>query len=362
MQSFANGEAANADAAELFVTNFHRDFTGVSSTANAVVSQQQNQLALHIVGDPLPAAAQPISLWQALRQCRRAPAHRPFAVWHVRRNVEMLAGLFGRDILRLPIKLVFTSSAKRRHSCVPRSLIARMDAVIATTQSAAQFVPRVAAVVPHGVDVDLFVPPVDRQKAWEATGHPGRFGIGIVGRIRPEKGTDLFVEAMLKVLPQRPEFTALIVGAAKPADAPFERELKDRIQAARLSERIRFVGEIPAAQMPAMMQSLSLLVAPPRYEGFGMTVLEALAAGAAVVATDTGFFAEMIQEGRTGHVVPLQDLTALTSAILAITADPAHLARAGQAAREHAVAHFTLSGEVQQIERVYERLWAGDRF
>lgn len=354
--------ATASSPVELFVTNFHRRFTGVSATANGVVSQQLKQRPLQLVGNSLPLAPKPISLWTALRVCRRPPANRPFAIWHVRRNIEMLAGLFGRDILRLPIRLVFTSAAKRRHSYIPRALISRIDAVIATTTAAAQLVPHVAAVVPHGVDVDRFVPPQDRQQAWGESGFPGRFGIGIVGRVRPEKGTDLFVDAMLQVLPQRPEFTAIIIGRATPGDAAFERGLKAKIQAANLTNRILFIGEIPADQMPAMMKCLSLLVAPPRYEGFGMTPLEAMASGVAVVASDTGAFADMIVEGKTGHVVPVGDSESLIQAILAITKDPQQLAVMGQAARQHVIDHFALAREAAQIDQVYQRLWNGERF
>ena len=167
---------------------------------------------------------------------------------------------------------------------------------------------------------------------------------------------------MLQVLPQRPEFTAVIVGRATSGDAAFERELKAKIQAANLTDRILFVGEIPAGRMPAMMQCLSLLVAPPRYEGFGMTPLEAMACGAAVVASDTGAFADMIFEGKTGHVVPVGDIDALTGAILAITKDPEELALMGRNARQHVAEHFALAREAARIDQVYQRLWNGDRF
>ncbi len=347
---------------ELFVTNFHKRFTGVSATANGVIAQQQKVRTLELVGDPLPLGPPPISWWRAVRMSWKPPANHPFAIWHVRRNSEMLAGLIVRDILRRPIRLVFTSAAKRRHSWFPRMLISRMDAVIATTNSAAQLVPHVAAVVPHGVDVDRFVPPVDREQVWAASGFPGRFGIGIVGRIRSEKGTDLFVEAMLRVLPQRPDFTAIVIGKALGGDIAFEQELKVRLKAANLSERCVFVGEIAAAQMPAILQCLSLLVAPPRYEGFGMTPLEAMACGAAAVASDTGAFAEMITEGETGHVVPVGDLDALTNAVLSMTKDPEQLVRMGHIARQRVVEHFALTREAARIDEVYERVWNGEQF
>lgn len=222
---------------ELFVTNFHKRFTGVSATANNVVAQQLKLRTLELVGSPLPLGPPPISWFQAVRRSWRTPANHPFAIWHVRRNGEMLGGLIARDILRRPIRLVFTSAAIRRHSWFLRLLISRMDAVIATTARAAELVPHVAAVVPHGVDIERFVPPVDRAQDWAASGFPGRYGIGIVGRIRPEKGTDLFVEAMLRVLPQRPDFTAIIIGRALGADMAFGQNLKVQLKAANLSER-----------------------------------------------------------------------------------------------------------------------------
>ena len=93
-----------------------------------------------------------------------------------------------------------------------------------------------------------------------------------------------------------------------------------------------------------------------------MTPLEAMACGAAVAASDTGAFADMIVEGRTGHVVPVDDINALTAAILAITKDQGQLALTGQAARQHVAEHFALSREAAQIDQVYQRLWNGDLF
>jgi len=352
----------DASSAEVFVLNIHRNFTGVSATANGVVSHQLSQHPIRLVGGPLPLGPEPISLRQAISLCRKPPQNRPFAIWHVRRNVEMLAALFARDVLRLPIRIVLTSAAQRRHSLLPRMLISHMDAVVATLPAAAAFVPHVAAVVPHGVDVDRFTPAESRDRAWAAMGYPGRYGIGIVGRIRPEKGTDLFVETMLRVLPQRPEYTALIIGCAKTPDAGFERRLRAKIKNAGLEDRCLFVGEIPPNKMPELMRGLSLLVAPPRYEGYGMTPLEAMASGAAVVATDTGAFAEMIRGDECGQIVPVGDIESLVRAVLSVTNDPIQLATMGRAARRRAVERFSIAGEVGGIGRVYEQLWSGQRF
>ncbi len=346
---------------ELVVTNFHRRFTGVSATADAVVSQQLNQFRLCLVGDKLPSGPAPISYRHALSLCRKPPENRPFAIWHVRRNLEMAAAIFARDVLRLPIRIVFTSAAQRLHSVVPRHLIAKMDAVVATTAKAATFVPKLAAVVPHGVDTQRFTPAADRAAAWASLGYGGHCGIGIVGRVRPEKGTDLFVDAMIRVLPERPDFTAIIIGRTMPGDAAFEAELRSRIQTAGLSDRILFVGEHPPHEMPKIIQSLSLLVAPARYEGFGMTPLEAMASGVPVVASDTGVYAEIIH-AQVGHVVPIANLDALTEALLDMTQSTGKLAEMGQAARRTAECKLTLQHEAAGYARLLGQIWQGETF
>ena len=72
-----------------------------------------------------------------------------------------------------------------------------------------------AAIVPHGVDTRYFHPPADRGQEWAQGRLPGRYGVGIFGRVRRGKGTDLFVEAMLRLLPRYPDFTAVIIGPCK---------------------------------------------------------------------------------------------------------------------------------------------------
>jgi len=342
---------------ELVITNFHRRFTGVSATADAVVSQQLNRFKLCLVGDKLPSGPPPITYRQAISLCRKPPENRPFAIWHVRRNLEMAAAIFARDVLRLPIRIVFTSAAQRLHSLVPRHLIAKMDAVVATTTNAATFVPKLAAVVPHGVDTDRFTPAADRLDAWKSLGYGGMHGIGIVGRVRPEKGTDLFVDAMIRALPERPSFNAIIIGRTMPNDAAFESDLRTRIEAASLTDRILFVGEHPPQEMPKIIQSLSLLVAPARYEGYGMTPLEAMASGVPVVASKTGAYEIMIGDPQAGRIVEVDCIDDLTKAISQVTFDSDKLNSLGHAAWQRANKLFSLTNEVSSIGAVYQTLW-----
>lgn len=340
-------------APELIVTNFNRNFTGVSATAAAVTRHLATRCDLRLCGQPLPGCPAPIGRIEALRLSRKAPEGREAVVWHVRRNSEMQLALFARDVLRLPVRIAFTSAAQRRHSAWPRWLISRMDAVVATGEVAASFVPNVMAVVPHGVDTDWFQPAENRARAWRATGFPGRAGVATIGRVRPEKGTDRFVDAMIEALPGAPDTTALVIGAATPKFAPFEKELKDKVASAGLSERILFTGEITAERMRGIYPALSVAVALPRYEGYGMTVLEAMASGVPVVATNAGAFAEMVDEGRSGRIVDGEDAAA---AIAAYLADGALVERHGANARSRVLERFQLRDEVRKLAELYDRM------
>ena len=343
---------------DLIVTNFNRNFTGVSATTAGVVRQQMQLFDMALVGQALPGCPDPVRLTEARRLSRVAPKGKPFTIWHVRRNTEMRAAIWARDVLRLPIKIVFTSAAQRRHSAFPRWLISRMDAVIATTQAAADFVPHVRAVVPHGVDTDLFNPAQNRASAWAATGYPGASGIATIGRIRPEKGTDRFVEAMLKLLPDHPDVTALVIGRAAPSDQAFLSGLKTQIAEAGLTDRILFPGEIPAPDLPALMRSLSAVVQLPRYEGYGMTPLEGMASGVPFVANDAGYYRSFSGQGTCGTITPNDDPKATAMALSDILSNPARLDQMAEAARASAEMHYSVKAEAAGINAVYQQMWA----
>lgn len=342
---------------ELFVTNFNPNFTGVSATAAGVLGVQKGQFDLALVGEPLPDCPDPISRKAALKLSKTSPAGRPFAIWHVRRNPEMRVAIWARDVLRRPIRIVFTSAAQRYHSAYPRWLINRMDAVIATTPEAAKYVPHVQAVVPHGVDVKRFSPGTDRAADWAALGYGGKVGLATVGRVRPEKGTDLFVDTMIAALPDQPEAVALVVGRAAREHRGFEQGLKDRVAAAGLSDRILFVGELPPENLPALMRGLSLLVAMPRYEGYGMTPLEAMASGAPFVASDAGYYRAFSGDGAAGIVVPQEDTRAAAAAVTELLKTPPRLAQMSAAAVARAASDYSILREAEGIAQVYEALW-----
>ena len=222
-------------------------------------------------------------------------------IWHARRNNEMIVGVLLRA-LGWPLQLVFTSAAQRHHTWITRWLIRRMDAIIATNEISASFLKREATVIPHGVDTDTYAPPADRRRL------PGeaevRYAIGCFGRVRAQKGTDVFVNAMCRLLPRYPDFTAVIVGAIVPEQIAFASDLKKRIEAAGLPSRIVMTGELPIEEVQRWYQRLTIYAFTSRNEGFGLTLIEAMSAGAALVASRAGAAELVVENGVTGVLTP----------------------------------------------------------
>jgi mannosyltransferase len=232
-----------------------------------------------------------------------------------------------------------------------------MDAVISTTPLAASFVPNTTAVVPHGIDLSRFAPSPDKLKAWADSGLPGQYGIGVFGRVRPDKGSDVFVDAMIEALPNLPGATAVIAGLAQPQHQAYQQALIDKIAQAGLSDRIVFLGEVPAGEVHRWYQHCLLCVACPRYEPFGLTPFEAAATGCALVCSRTGAFDQLVLPGVTGELVDTGDAPGLAQAVRHVLADLPTAVQMGHAARERVSQVFSLAKEAEGIGRVYQQLF-----
>lgn len=342
---------------QVIAPNFKRRLSGVTTTLLRVVPVQARFLRIAALGPVLPEET-PQMRFGDLAGLRRAPEGRPFRIWHARRNVEMLGGLILRDLLGFRMKLVFTSASQRKHTRWSRFLIGRMDSVIATSPATAAYLKRSSTVVMHGIDVETFRP-AGPGEARPAPLPPGGRLVGCFGRIRAQKGTDVFVDAMIRVLPDRPDVTAVVLGRATAEHQGFLDGLKARVAAAGLSDRILFPGEVGPTETAPWYRVLDLFIAPQRWEGFGVTPLEAMASGAPVVATTVGAFSELVEDGRTGTLIPPGDVDAMAEAAARWLDDPDAMKAAGAAGRERVTRVFSLEAEAKGINAVYEALWSG---
>jgi len=320
----------------------------------AVIPEQARHISIATLGFHIAEGIPRISFSQFWRYCRDSR----YRIWHARRNIDMLTGLVLRYVFRFRLILLFTSVAQRRHSWITRFYYRRMDGLIAASSSAASFLDREAVVIPHGVNTDVFYPPEDRAAAWAGRGLKGKYGIGVFGRIRPQKGTGEFVNAMIRVLPERPDWSVVLVGQTTKEYHSFEQQLHAKIQKAGLEHRFHFTGFLEDSNdIPEWYRSLSVVVCPSRVEGYGLPCLEAMASGCPVVATSTGYWPELITDGEDGYLVPCEDTEALAGAIMKITEDPERTSRMGLKAREKAEKH-RIQDEAEGILQVYKKLFA----
>ena len=257
--------------------------------------------------------------------------------------------------MRAPLRLIFNSAGQRRHKPLTRWMLRRMDAVITTSERSGSFLEVAYTVVSHGTNFEYFHPRRGNEDDYAASGLPGKYAVGCTGRIRHQKGTDLFVDAMLRLLPHYPDWTAVIAGRTTSDNLSFERELKSRITAAGLTQRIVFLGDVDDISL--WYRRFTLFVAPSRQEGFGLTPLEAMASETAVVASDAGSYPLMIRPGINGAIVPAGDQDALVAAIEPYLRAPDLAKEQGRAALQFVHDNFSMEAEARGIRAVYDRLW-----
>ena len=342
---------------QVLAPNFKRRLSGVTSTIIQLLPVQNRQgQKVAAVGPGLPGSLPHVRFLDLWKLWQMGPQNKP-RVWHARRNIETLPAIILRDVLRMKLKLVFTSASQRKHSGWTKFLISRMDAIIATSNKTASYMDLPSTVIMHGIDTDRFCPPTDKAQAKRALGlDPNQKHVGCFGRVRKQKGTDLFVDAMIATLPQQPGWSAIIAGRATGPHVEFENSLKEKVAAAGLADRILFVGE--HTNINEWYRTLDLFIAPQRWEGFGLTPLEAMATAVPVIATDVGAFPELIVEYATGATIARDDLHAMSHAATIWMTDDQKRAEASLAARQHVAQNFTIDGEAANLGRVYDALMA----
>jgi len=340
------------DGIRVIAPNFKRRLSGVTATIVRLVPVQAREIEIAATGPVLPPDLPQVPL-RALLTMSRTPTR----VWHARRNVEMIGGLVLKHVLRKRLKLLFTSASQREQTGMTRWLIRRMDAVVATSDKTASYLEVPAEVIMHGMDTGTFTPAPDREALRRRMGLPADgLLIGCYGRIRAQKGTDAFVEAMIRVLAHHADATAIVMGRATSEHEAFDKSLRDRVAAARLSDRILFKPEVPTEAMADWYAALDLYVAPQRWEGFGLTPIEAMATGCPVVATRVGAFEKLVVAGETGLLVPADDIAALGAGVEQALADRERLLRWRDNARAHVTEHFSIEREAASLNALYRSL------
>ena len=340
-----------ADAIDVIAPNFKARMSGVTSTVFRLVPIQARAMRVATCGPNIPGGIPQIparALWSMSRRRR---------VWHARRNNEMLAGIALKRLLGKDLKLLFTSAAQRDHKPLTKWMIRQMDRVVATSARSAAFLEVPSQVIHHGIDAERFAPVADKGALRDELGLPrDKLLVGCFGRIRPQKGNDLFTDVMLRLLPERPDAVAVMMGGVTDQFRDFHAGLVEQVKDAGLQDRFLFLPEDPHWDVSRWFKALDLYVAPQRWEGFGLTPLEAMACGVPVVATRAGAFEELVQDGRTGTLVDVEDAEAMQAATARLLDDADLRAAWAENARAHAEAHCRIEQEAEALCEIYRAL------
>ena len=338
---------------ELILGNSNPRFSGVTSTMLQVLRYQKDLVNVAVLGKHhLPNDIQRITFLQLIKICRKPLPDGRYRVFHARRNNEVIQALILKKCFGAKIRIAFTSTAQRHHSWITRYLIKESDAVISTCAAAAAYVhggPDV--IIPHGIDLDTYSPAEDRAALWKELGFPGKYGIGIFGRVRQQKGVDILVRAAIPLLKKHSDYTVVICGETTPKQQEFKNKIQVEIEAAGLNERFLFLGKQPFSELPKLFRAMSIVTALSRNEGFGLTVLEAMASGVAVLASEAGAWKDIVREGTDGYLVPCDDPIATRRKLELMMSDSAMLQEMGLHGRKRVESRFTLEREAKELTR-----------
>lgn len=202
-------------------------------------------------------------------------------------------------------------------------------------------------VVLNCVDLSVFQPnPIENDKKSKP------FIVGIVGRIEPFKKQKTFVEIASQIVQQCQNIHFHIIGAALGTSEhrAYEREVHQLVSQYKLEDAVHFTGH--RDDMPRAMQEFDLLVTLSA----GSVIAEAMASGKPVIGTPIGSTAEMIVDGVTGYVVPLDSIETISHRIVQLVREPERCVQMGDAARKRAEKTFSIELHVQKIQNIYEKL------
>lgn len=177
--------------------------------------------------------------------------------------------------------------------------------------------------------------------------------VAVVSRLNPAKGVDYFLRAAVTVAQKFPAARFLVVGSSY-FDPSYKPSLEKLALDLGLQNRVAFMGE--RNDVPSILQEATVSVLPSLSEGFSNSLLEAMAAGLPVVATNVGGNPEIVQEGKTGFLVPARDPNALSEAMSRVIASPELGIQLGQAGYERVARNFSLASTVRQTEDLYNDL------
>lgn len=251
--------------------------------------------------------------------------------------VAVAARMFSR---KFPV-LICTAHGSDLHglrgalfSALKRLVMRRSDAVTVVSHAMKECAvlldvdPAKISVISMGVDMaNVFIPDESTVRRDDE--------LLFVGRLVASKGVDILVGAMPTILARCPGAALTIVG-----DGPEKARLEALVKTLGIAGRVNFIGAVANPALPALYRRAAIFVSPSKEEGFGLTLVEALACGCAVIAADLPALRDIVIDGETGLMVIPGDSMAIAHAALSLLGDTALCQAFGRAGREFVLKRF----------------------
>lgn len=203
--------------------------------------------------------------------------------------------------------------------------------------------------IPPAFDLERFLAGRTELPAIRREIDPDRPVLGIVGRLEEEKGHAVAIEAMRRIVDAIPAARLKIVGTGS-----LEAALRAQVAGLDLSDNVDFMGH--STEVCSVMAGFDLLLIPSRNEGFGVVVLESIAAGVPMLGSRAGAFPELLEDGKYGALVAPFDPAAWADGVLATIVDRGPAVAKLETARTELLHRYTKQETVRQHARLYERL------
>ena len=243
-----------------------------------------------------------------------------------------------------------------------RHNVRHADAILTTSRALERIVRQTCPPADHahtfyrGIDLEPLKVPGDRLALRRGLGlDPERVYMLMAGNVLEAKGVAEFLEALRALAALRPEVSAIWVG-----DGPEAAWARRRAEHDGLADRFTLTGFVPRARVLEYLQAADVMAFPSRAEGLPNVVMEAMAAGLPVVATDVGGVAEIVADGVTGILVPPRDAGALTAGLCRILDDPARSRTMARRGREMILRHFDVERNAPVLLDVLEAVASGE--
>jgi glycosyltransferase involved in cell wall biosynthesis len=194
---------------------------------------------------------------------------------------------------------------------------------------------------------------LSRDEARKRLGITRRMAVAVIGQITPLKRQDIFIRAAAHLIKER-NFTYadfLIIGAPGKDDRVYAEELRRMVNQAGIDGYFHFTGYVE--DLPPHLVALDIVAAVSENEAFSLTLIEAMAAGCAVIASRVGGMAEIVEDGLNGLFVERNDIPGLVDTILRLLTDQRLRERVGSTARESVLKRFERESVIDRIERLY---------